>query len=135
MERETFEQKQKYLRENILETGYDPDIFMEFLLTIKKEMSINLNNWTMEEIINAVNDFKKIYPIPFQNNKIEEIKGNDDNFNIINDKKEEILPQEKYISCCLIEETLISKENKIDIKVSDHKLRKGGFFLFHIVLI
>lgn len=130
MERETFEQKQKYLRENILETGYDPDIFMEFLLTIKNEMSINLNNWTMEEIINAVNDFKKIYPIPFQNNKIEEIKGNDDNFNIINDKKEEILPQEKYISCCLIEETLISKQNKIDIKVSDPQIEKGGIFSF-----
>lgn len=130
MERESFEEKQKYIKENILEKGYDPDIFMEFLLNKKKEMSLNLNNWTMLEIRDATNEFLQLYPVPFENNtKIKKDKEND-NFNIIIDEKEEILPQEKYVSCGLIEETLISKENKIEIKVSEPQIEKGGIFSF-----
>jgi hypothetical protein len=53
-----------------------------------------------------------------------------DNFNIINDKNEEILPEEKYTSCGLIEETLVSKQNKIEIKVSEPQIEKGGIFSF-----
>ena len=133
MERESFEEKQKYIKDNILEKGYDPDIFMEFLLNKKKEISINLNNWTMLEIRDATNEFLQLYPVPFENNfkiKKDKEKEENDNFNIIIDEKEENLPQEKYVSCGLIEETLISKQNKIEIKVSEPQIEKGGIFSF-----
>ena len=42
MEKETLEQKQKYLRENILEKGYDADKFMEFLSTKKRKNQLTL---------------------------------------------------------------------------------------------
>ena len=55
MKSETLEDKQKYLRDNILAKGYDPDKFMAFLLSKRGESEINLNNWTFQEIINVSN--------------------------------------------------------------------------------
>ena len=37
MEKETIEEKEKYLRENILDNGYDIDKFMKFLYDKKGE--------------------------------------------------------------------------------------------------
>ena len=125
MEKETLEQKQKYLRENILEKGYDPDKFMVFLSNKKGESEINLNKWSFQELVNVSNEFIKNNPITFKNSlKFEK----EDNF--IKDQIEEKIPQEKYTNCILIEETPISKENKIEIKVSEPKIEKGGIFSF-----
>ena len=49
--------KQAYLRENVLEMGYDADEFMSFLQMRKGENGLDLNNWTMHELISVVNDF------------------------------------------------------------------------------
>ena len=49
--------KQAYLRENVLEMGYDADEFMSFLQMRKGEDGLDLNNWTMHELISVVNDF------------------------------------------------------------------------------
>ena len=57
MEKETLEQKQKYLRDNVLEKGYDPDKFMEFLTMKKGEQGIQLDNWTFQELIDVTNEF------------------------------------------------------------------------------
>ena len=125
MKKETLEQKQQYLMENILEKGYDLDKFLEFLSNKKGESNMNLNNWSLQEIIKASNEFI--------NNDQDSNKNNfqiEDNFNIINDKYEEKIPQEQYINCFLIEETPISKENKLEIKASEPKIEKGGFFSF-----
>ena len=51
--------KQAFLRENVLEMGYDADEFMSFLQMKKGENGLDLNNWNMEELINVVNDFIK----------------------------------------------------------------------------
>ena len=64
MEEETLEQKQKYLREHVLEKGYDPDKFMEFLTMKKGESGIDLENWTLKELIDVTNEF-------LTNNKLE----------------------------------------------------------------
>ena len=51
--------KQAYLRENVLETGYDADEFMAFLQLRKGENGLDLNNWKMNELISVVEDFIK----------------------------------------------------------------------------
>ena len=46
--------KQAYLRENVLEMGYDADEFMTFLQTKKGENGLDLNNWSMNELIKFI---------------------------------------------------------------------------------
>ena len=54
---EDLQNKQAYLRENVLEKGYDADEFMEFLQEKKGENGLDLSNWTMKELTIAVADF------------------------------------------------------------------------------
>ena len=56
---ESQEIKQSYLRKEILEKNYDPNIFLEFLTTKKGEMASDINNWTIEELKIAVSEFVK----------------------------------------------------------------------------
>ena len=131
MEKETLEQKQKYLRVNILDKGYDPDKFMEFLKNKKGEPSLNLDNWSLKELVEAGNEFiKNNQPLFGKNFKLEKKEDEKDSFNLLYDKNEEKIPQEKYINCSLIEETSISKQNKIEINVSEPQIEKGGIFSF-----
>ena len=128
MEKENLEQKLKYVRENILDKGYDPDQFMEFLLNKKAESAINFNNWTLQEIIDSANEFiennKKKIQDKTKNEKIYE----KEEVNLVYNK--ENMPQEYYTNCLLIEDTPISKEKKIEIKILESKVEKGGIFSF-----
>ena len=59
MEEVDLESKQSYLRENVLERGYDADDFMSFLQH-KKENGLDLGNWSMKELEDAVKEFIKL---------------------------------------------------------------------------
>ncbi|MCQ2820530.1 MAG: hypothetical protein MJ252_24970 [archaeon] len=50
------EQKQEFLREAILDKGYDGNQFMTFLQE-KKGDEINLDEWSLDDLHNAVNEF------------------------------------------------------------------------------
>jgi len=54
---EIIEQKQKYLRDEILSQNYDADEFSEFLSQYK-ENGLDLSNWTFDELKDAVQKFK-----------------------------------------------------------------------------
>ena len=56
---ENQEIKQSFLRKQILEENYDPNIFLEFLKTKKGEIASDINNWTIEELKSVVTEFKK----------------------------------------------------------------------------
>lgn len=47
--------KQDYLFTEILEANYDPEVFQEY---IEKRKGVNLDNYTMEELIDIVQSFK-----------------------------------------------------------------------------
>ena len=51
------EEKQNYLRENILEKGYDANAFVEFLKTKKGEAGSDIRNWSMEDLYEVVHEF------------------------------------------------------------------------------
>jgi hypothetical protein len=53
-------QKQSYLRETILEAGYDPQNFVEYLEVIKKR-SPDIDAWTLEELKEEVANYKQNY--------------------------------------------------------------------------
>ena len=50
--------KQKYLCENIKDPGYNLGVFSNYLLSLK-ENGDDINNWELEELINAVQIFKE----------------------------------------------------------------------------
>lgn len=81
MEEDTLEQKQQYLRENILEKGYDPNKFSEFLTMKMGETGMDLENWPLNELIEATNEFIRI------EKENEQKKVNEENV----EKEEEII--------------------------------------------
>ena len=56
MEREA---KQNYLRENILEKEYDTNKFLEYLVSVKGENAHDVDVWTMDELMEVVENFIK----------------------------------------------------------------------------
>ena len=50
-------QKQQYLRENILDKGYDANEFMEYFKDSTGTEDINLNDYSMNQIIEVVTGF------------------------------------------------------------------------------
>lgn len=51
------ELKQKYLREHIIDSEYDPNEFSNFLLEAKTDGN-DINKWELEELIRQVQKFK-----------------------------------------------------------------------------
>jgi len=54
--------KQAYLREAILETGYSPEKFIEYLESVKKG-SVDIDKWTLEELKQEVANYKRYYSV------------------------------------------------------------------------
>ena len=101
MENNNVQDKQAYLIENVLEKAYDADEFMSYLQQKKGQNGLDLNNWTMNELKNAVNEFikekdKENEPEEENNfdlNKIEEVEEEEINTNQEQNKiNEEINP-------------------------------------------
>ena len=53
----TQEEKQNFLRENILEKGYDTNMFVDFLMGKKGEEGADVGNWSMNDLKLVVNEF------------------------------------------------------------------------------
>ena len=56
---EDLHSKQQYLRREIMDQGYDPQDFNNYMCSIRQEESIDLNNWSIQEIVNVVESFKE----------------------------------------------------------------------------
>lgn len=140
--------KQTYLRENILEKGYDAEEFMKLLQTKKGDSGLDLINWTMNELKDAVKEFisgKK----PDNNYSQEEAKNEDDNNKqneddqqqdnevpneaydldkFSQDHPEGSAPTEQYGKCALSEVTKFTNKEGIIVKVTSPEKREGGIF-------
>ena len=140
--------KQSYLRENVLEKGYDADEFMSFLQTIKGDNGLDLNNWEMEELITVVNDFiksknKKNIPDQEQEQEQEQEQSEEKNYdnqitintpltnhiNINNNYNISINNIESGVCKCLKSEiTSFSNAGNIKVKLSSPKKVEGKMF-------
>ena len=61
---EDIETKQDYLRSQILDKGYNPEKFSEYLAQVAGYKGLELENWTLEELSQVVYTFQS-------NNEIE----------------------------------------------------------------
>jgi len=53
------EEKRAYLREQILEKGYDKDDFLLFLMTKKGQEGLDIDNWEVCELMSIVSEYIK----------------------------------------------------------------------------
>ena len=54
------EKKQLFLRKEILEQKYEPQNFIDFLISKKGETGADINKWTLEELKSVVIEFKSL---------------------------------------------------------------------------
>ena len=51
------QEKQNYLRIKIMDAGYDPNVFVEFLINKKGEAGADVANWSLPDLKNVVQEF------------------------------------------------------------------------------
>ena len=132
-------EKQAFLRENILEKGYDAEDFMKYLQSKKGELGLDLVSWNMDELREAVKEFTKENSGIETNdakyiedlNKIEENEQNDviyefDKFS--KDHPEVSGLKEEYGKCAITEFTEFSDKDNITVKLSNPEKVGGGIF-------
>lgn len=137
------EGKQNYLRENILDKGYDPNEFFEFLMNKRGEEAANLDIWTCSELESVVQEFILSRPSPnaFQQEQpnqeqeqYQQEQNTEQNYtqqetNEYQDQQQEYNQQQydqqqqqseqKFIPCLTNETTEIGSYKDLTIKVSE----------------
>jgi hypothetical protein len=121
MEDQTTEQKQNYLRTEIIDKGYDPEEFSTYISSIKGEDGIDLSLWTMQELENVVKDFQLK-----QNHNVEQ-NINEEYTNSYKDNQQETETNDKHI------ENGNNKDNNDNVHKSNEEVHlpshQTNFFL------
>ena len=122
-------EKQKLIKESILDKQYDKDQFFSYCMKTKPKNGDNLKNWTLEELKIIINNFigeQNKYYINAKNDMAEKIKIEE--INISNNMENNNTPKDKYeIPCGVLERTILNdKEIKSEIK--NPRSIEGGFF-------
>ena len=135
-------EKQEYLRINILEKGYNADEFMEYLEVLKGEKGLEIQNWSKNDLIKAVQEFIKIKNVEKEGNIFENTEKNQINKNINNNLENDnieknndnnnnfnhIFLEEDYLKCKISEITELSEKKNVEIIISDPETNEGGIF-------
>ncbi len=151
------EEKQIFLRENILEKGYDVNIFINFLKSKKGgDEGADISSWSMTDLQNVVQEFITLSASMAEQQEQNEEEDQNENTQVnridetvVNPRINETeiisqptdgpgpgeLKEEDFriaipdiIECKEIEKTELCKYDKIDITVSDPKRVDKGFF-------
>ena len=150
MEEDDLNAKQTFLRENILEKGYDAEDFMKLLQNKKGESGLDLNSWSMNELKDAVKEFVKeknpdLVEEEKNDNKIKEDENKEENEDQIEnnvaapveaydlDKFGQENPdgsaqKEEYGKTIVNEFTPFTDKEDIVVKISSPEKKDGGIF-------
>ena len=153
MEDDDLNAKQTFLRENILEKGYDAEDFMKLLQNKKGESGLDLISWTMNELKEAVKEFIKDKSPDYSSLVEEEKLDNkiiDNDYVEEKDEQQDNNPQEseevydldkfsqehpegsaqkeEYGKTTLTEYTMFTEREGIVVKVSSPEKKEGGIF-------
>ena len=153
MEDSTEEEKQTFLRENILDKGYDTNKFIDFLKSKKGEDGADISNWTMEDLKQIVKEFVSLISNEKENEKIEEEKkennqlgqnnqeniqnpsladlnsSNNNNTENFGHKDEDFgIILSEFYDCQVSETTELSKYDNLEVKINSYKKVDKGIF-------
>lgn len=149
------EEKQNYLRDNILDKGYDVNDFIAYLIDKKGEGGDDIANWSLPDLKAIVNEYIAHKEQEKMENKIEDNGENkeenlqNDDKNIILDKNEpaententENIQQEiqqskatygvtdfKEIECQKLELSTLGKTENLSISITGFEKKEGKLF-------
>ena len=151
------EEKQEYLRQNILEKGYDANLFTDYLITKKGEDGADIGSWSMEDLRNVVQEFTEkqslflsggeniVSQIPTSSETVEEQNHEQDikkepndaqnqEKETLNNNQNKINPviygiiSPESLPCKKVENTPLSSVENVIIKVGSPEKKEGGFF-------
>jgi sorting nexin-7/30/sorting nexin-8 len=95
---ESIEDKQQFLRSQIMDRGYSTEEFTNFLGNIRGEEGLDLNNWSLADLQEVVNQFTSQYQYQDQQPQgqtypqTNEIQNQEQNFNNNNNSSQEENP-------------------------------------------
>ena len=136
---ETLKDKQQFLREKILDKGYNADNFMSFLHSRKGESGLDLNNWSMDELSSVVSEFTSSQNDNKNQNNDALKDSSDDKSNVESDEayekicleklnEQKMNEQQEFAECSIIEKSKLFGNNNIEINISlPEKIDKGVF--------
>ena len=152
------EEKQEYLRQNILEKGYDANLFADYLITKKGEDGADIGSWSMDDLRKVVQEFTEKQSLFLSggenissqiatSNEIaeEQNQGQDikkDSNDSQNQQKEvannnnqnKVNPvlygiiSPESLPCKKVDNTPLSSVENVVIKVGSPEKKEGGFF-------
>ena len=141
MEDESQQEKQNFLRENILEKGYDVNQFVSFLQSKKGEAGSDISNWSMEDLRIVVKEFTSNIDSSNsqQDQNLSQTQQNNvstlSNQNTLQSRNSIALTEDdygitipEYIECLKTETTELSKYENVEITVKDPQKVNTGFF-------
>jgi len=147
MEDDDLNEKQTFLRENILEQGYDAEEFMKLLQDKKGESGLDLMSWNMDELKEAVNEFIKDKSPDFvplveeeknenkindKENDVEDQPAPEEAYNLdkfSQDHPEGSAPQKELFGFCTVNETTeFSNKEEVKVTISSPEKVEGGIF-------
>lgn len=117
----SLEEKQLFLRTEIIMNGYDAEEFMIYLQNIKGEENVDLEYWSLDDIQKAVESFKQLKLL--QKNKALEKKKT---------KKEKVVKETKEEEQKEIKEEKVEKQE--DVNEDSKKIKKKKFRFFRNIL-
>lgn len=107
----SIEEKQEYLRENILEKGYDANTFADYLVSKRGEEAADLGTWSMIDLIEVVQEFLEKHKADPKKNEENKSEKSDEENKIIEDAKEANEGEENKINE-EVGETEVKEESK-----------------------
>ena len=151
------EEKQEYLRQNILEKGYDANLFADYLITKKGEDGADIGSWSMDDLRKVVQEFTEKQSsflsggenissqVPTSNeiaeeqNQGQDIKrDSNDSQNqqkeVSNNNQNKVNPvlygiiSPESLPCKKVDNTPLSSVENVVIKVGSPEKKEGGFF-------
>ena len=146
MEDSNQEEKQNFLRKNILEKGYDVNQFVSFLKSKKGEAGSDISNWSMPDLYDVVKEFisqnlpsQQLDSEPQQSQPLTQSQLNNSpavatiqtaglNQNITLTEEDFGIVIPEYLECLKSETNELSKYEDIEITVKEPKKVDNGFF-------
>lgn len=130
-------EKIKFVKQNIIEKGIDPNSVIDYLKSKNPKGQVNLKDFSLKEFNQIINI---VTPSNIIKNKIKEGTNPDLNLNKneIKSKNKKILKKEKderfgviipeFIDCKKNETSLLSNYDQIEVKIDDCKKVENTFF-------
>ena len=139
--KENLEYKQQYLRNEIIDQGYNPDDFGEFMVKLSSDENPNLENWSFDELKYIVEKYKSTISEILEKENTKEIQNNDikqeeeqnEEIKDIQNKENEfpneaLQDYEKIIQTVKLEDNPLTNTEELNITISNPVKINPGFF-------